>query len=49
MVHTEAALPSTMHLPVSLDDTLYFYKYLHTHVLVIEEQYLLLNDVPIKD
>ena len=27
-------LPSTSHLPVSPDDTLHFYRYLHTHVLI---------------
>ena len=37
LVHIEAELPSTMHLPVSLDDTLHFYRYLHTHILVVEE------------
>ena len=41
----KAALPSTMHLPVSLDDTLHFSRYLCTHVLVAEEQFLLLNNV----
>ena len=25
LIHIEEALPSTMHLPVSLDDTLHFY------------------------
>ena len=45
----EAELPSTMHLPVALDDTLYFYRYLCTHVLVVEEQFLLLIDVPIQN
>ena len=34
---------------MSLDDTLHFYRYLHTHVLVVEEQFLLLIDVPIQD
>ena len=38
-----------MHLPVSSDDTLDFYTYLHTNVLVMEEQFLLLIDVPIQD
>ena len=49
LVHTEAQLPSTMHLPVSSDDMCYFYRYLHTHILVAEEQILLLFDVPIQD
>ena len=32
--HIEETLPSTMHLPVSSEDTLHFYRYLHTHVLI---------------
>ena len=31
------------------DDTLHFYRYLHTHILVAEEQFLLLIDVPIQN
>ena len=46
--HTEYELPSTMHLPISLDDTLYFYWYLNTHILIAEGQFLLLTDVPIQ-
>ena len=46
LMHSKAELPSTMHLPVSLDDILHFYRYLHTHILVAEE---LLFDVPIQD
>ena len=42
-------LPSMMHLPISSDDTLHFYRYLHTHVLITNEQFLLLIDVPIQD
>ena len=49
LIHIKAELPSTMHLPVLLDDTLHFYRYLCTHVLVVEEQFLLLIDVPIQD
>ena len=49
LIHIEAELPPTMHLPASLDDTLHFYRYLHTHVLVVGEQFLLLIDVPIQD
>ena len=49
LTHIEEALPSTMHLPVSSDDTLYFYRYPCTHVLIADEQFLLLIDVPIKD
>ena len=48
LMHTEVELPSTLHLPVLLDDTLHFYRYLCTHIMVAEEQFLLLNDVPIQ-
>ena len=48
-MHIEAELPSNMHLPVSSDDTLHFYRYLHTHILVAGEEFLLLIDVPIQD
>ena len=43
----ESELPSTMHLPVSLNDTFHFNWYLNTHVLIGEGQFLLLIDVPI--
>ena len=49
LMHIKAELPSTMHLPVSLDYTLHFYRYLCTHVLVAEEQFLLLIDILIQD
>ena len=49
LMHIKAELPSTIHLPVSLNDTLHFYRYLCTHILVGEEQFLLLIDVPIQD
>ena len=32
----ESELPSTINLPTSLDDTLHFYQYLNTHVLIAE-------------
>ena len=47
--HTEETLPSTLHLPVSSEDTLHFYCYLCTHVLIANKQCLLLIDVPIQD
>ena len=47
--HIVETLPSTMHLPISSEDTLYFYRYLCTHVLIADEQFLLLIDVPIQD
>ena len=47
--HIEETLPPTLHLPVSSEDTLHFYRYLHTHVLITNKQFLLLIDVPIQD
>ena len=49
MLHIEETLPSMLHLPVSSDDTLHFYRYLHTHILIANKQFLLLTDVPIQD
>ena len=49
LTHLEEALPSTMHLPVSSEDILHFYRYLPTHVLIADKQFLLLTDVPIQD
>ena len=37
LIHIKAELPSTMQLPVSSDDTLHFCRYLHTHILGVEE------------
>ena len=45
----EETLPSTLHLPVSSEDTLHFYQYLHIHVLITDKQFLLLIDVQIQD
>ena len=47
--HIEETLLPTMHLPVSSKDTLHFYHYLCTHVLIANWQFLLLIDVPIQD
>ena len=49
LLHIEEALPSTMHLPVSSEDTLHFYRYLYTHILITDKQFPLLIDVPIQD
>ena len=49
LVHIEETLPPTLHLPVSSEDTLHFYRYLHTHVLIANKHFLLLIDVPIQD
>ena len=42
-------LPPTLHLPVSPDDTLHFYRYLCTHILITNKQFLVLIDIPIQD
>ena len=47
--HIANTLPPMLHLPVSPDDTLHFYRYFHTHVLNENKQFLLLIDVPIQD
>ena len=47
--HIEETLPSMLHLPVSPEATLLFYRYLCTHVLITNKQFLLLIDVPIQD
>ena len=49
LFHISDTLPPTLHLPVSPDDTLHFYRHLHTHVLIQNKQFLLLIDVPIQD
>ena len=49
LLHISDALPPMLHLPVSPDNTLHFYRYLHTHVLIKNKQFLLLIDVPIQD
>ena len=47
--HIEETLPTTLHLPVSSEDTLYFYRYLCTDILIANRQFLLLIDVPMQD
>ena len=49
LMHIEEALPPTMHLPVPSEDTLHSCRYLCTHVLIADEEFLLLIDVPIQD
>ena len=49
LLHISDTLPPMLHLPVSPDDTLHFYRYLHTHVLIKNKQFLLMIDVPIQD
>ena len=45
----ESELPPNMHLLIPSSDLLHFYRYLRTHLLVEENQFLLLIDVPIQD
>ena len=47
--HIADTLSSTLHLPISPEDTLHFYRYLHTHVLIENKQFLLIINVPIQD
>ena len=47
--HIADTLPPTLHLPISPVETLHFYRYLCTHVLIEEKQFLLLIDIPIQD
>ena len=47
--HIADTLPPTLHLPISPEDTLHFYRYLHTHILIENKQFLLLIDVLIQD
>ena len=49
LTHITTTLPPTLHLPISPMDTLHFYRYLHTHVLIENKQFLLLIDIPIQD
>ena len=47
--HIADTLPPMLHLPISPEDTLHFYRYLCTHILIENKQFLLLIDVPIQD
>ena len=47
--HIADTLPLTLHLPISPEDTLHFYRYLHTHILIENKLFLLLIDMPIQD
>ena len=47
--HIKAGLPSMMYLPTSSDNTLHFYRYLGTHLLIADGQFLLLINVPIQN
>ena len=47
--HIADTLPPMLHLPISPEDTLHFYWYLHTRVLIENKQFLLLIDVTIQN
>ena len=47
--HIANTLPPTLHLPISPEETLHFYRYLCTHILIENKQFLLLIDIPIQD
>ena len=47
--HIADTLPPTLHLPISPVDTLHFSRYLCTHVLIENKQFLLLINIPIQD
>ena len=47
--HIADILLPTLHLPNSPEDTLHFYRYLHTHILIENKQFQLLVDMPIQD
>ena len=47
--HIANTLPPTLHLPISPMDTLHFYRYLRTHILIENKQFLLLINIPIQD
>ena len=47
--HIADTLLPMLHLAISPEDTLHLYKYLCTHILIENKQFLLLIDVPIQD
>ena len=47
--HIDEILPPTVHLPVLSEGAMHFYRYLCTHILIANRQFLLLTDVPIQD
>ena len=49
LINIDETLPPMLHLPVSSDNILHFYRYLHTHVLIANKQFLLLINIPIQD
>ena len=49
LLYISDALLPMLHLPVSPDDTVHFYRHLCTHILIENKQFLLLINVPIQD
>ena len=47
--HIADTLPPMLHLTISPDDALHFYRYLCTHILIENKQFLLPIDMPIQD
>ena len=47
--HIADTPPPILHLPISPEDTLHFCRYMLTHILIENKQFLLLNDIPIQD
>ena len=39
LLYNEETLPFMMHLPISSEDALHFYRCLCTHVLIVDEQF----------
>ena len=47
--HLADTLPPRLHLPISPEDNLHFYRYLHIYILIENKQFVLLIDIPIQD
>ena len=47
--HIADTLPPMPYLPISPEDTLHFYRYFCTLILIENKQFLLLIDMPIQD
>ena len=41
--HIADTLPPTLHLPILPEDTLHFFRYLHTHVLIENKQFFVID------
>ena len=49
LLHIKETILSTLNLPISSEASLHSYRYLCTHVLIPNKQFLLLIHVPIQD